>query len=121
VRGTLATHPDMPLESLLAWEREAARVQGEIEAAEAQLRALESRTGRVTVRIVYQAEGSMAAMRWWQPIEATLGNSLVLLGRSTAAALEFVIRLLPWVPILWLGWVVSRRLGRWWRGRRAAG
>ncbi len=120
LRAVLQRNPDMPIADLLAWEREFARVQGEIEGAESQLRALQLRTGMVAVALTYRAqEAQPSRPHWLQPITDQLRDAHRILARSAGAMLGLAIALLPWLPLAWLGWLGLRRFRRWRAGLKA--
>jgi hypothetical protein len=118
LRETLARNPSMPLADLLAWERELARVQGEIESAESQLRALQLRTQRVAVEVQYSEHPVQP--RWWQPLSQVIGSAHVDLVANLAIMLETAIALLAWAPLILLALWAGLRYRRWRRARDAA-
>lgn len=110
--ATLNDRAAMPLADLLAWERELARVQGELEGAESQLRSLSTRAATIAVAVTYEGERSLVLPRGAAPIEGALRDGLSLSVASLAEAIRFVLIALPWLPILALGFVVLDWLRR---------
>lgn len=113
---TLDDRAAMPLADLLAWERELARVQGELEGAESTLRALSGRAASIAVAVSYEASGGGWLPADAAPIEEAFRDALSLLVESLADAIRFLLVALPWLPILLLGWLLLRWLAR--RSRR---
>lgn len=115
---TLAERTAMPLDDLLGWERELARVQAEIEAAESTLRALSGRAAMVGVAVAYERARGLWLPEGAAPIEDALRDGLALSVESFAEAIRFLLIALPWVPILLLLWLALGWAFRRGRGRR---
>lgn len=114
LRSVLQANPNMAIADLLAWERELTRVQGEIEAAESQLRALQHRTDMVAVTLTYRVRDAQPKRPYWlSPITDQLGDAHRILARSAGAMLGLAIALLPWLPLGWLLWLGLQRWRRW--------
>jgi hypothetical protein len=121
LRAVLQRNPAMAIADLLVWEREFARVQGEIEGAESQLRALQLRTGMVAVALTYQVQAAPPARpSWLQPITDQVQDAHRILALSAGAMLGLAIALLPWLPLAWLGWLGLRRFRRWRAAQKSA-
>jgi len=110
----------MPLADLLAWERELARVQGEIESAESILRALSVRAGMIAVAVAYEGARDGWLPDGIAPIEDAVNGGLALSVNSLAEAISFVMVALPWLPIVAGGWLLLNWAARRGRGRTAA-
>ena len=108
------------LEQLLEIERELARVQGELDAAESTLAVMRARVSMSTVTVDYASRGAVADPGDGRPL-ADAGDSFMRnLAASSGAILTFVSVLLPWALVLGLAaWGVLALARR--SARRAAG
>lgn len=112
------------LQDLLQIERELARVQGEIESMQGQLRHLARVTERVNVRVeLRQDRWSNEQVSVFTPLRSALDESASLFFRSLGNVILAIVFLTPWmvlgVPAIWL-------LAKTWKGlkrlvRRRAG
>ena len=90
------------LEQLLEIERELARVQGELDAAESTLAVMRARVSMSAVTVDYASRGAVADPGDGRPL-ADAGDSFVRnLAASSAAILTFVSLVLPWALVLGL-------------------
>lgn len=106
----LRTRPGK-LQELLETERELARVQGEIDAAQSQLAVMRERVNMSVLNMGYQSKPSVVTSGTFEPASDAIND----FGRMLATALGLIIRVvafaLPFViigaPIVW--WVLRRR------------
>lgn len=101
------------LAQLLEIERELARVQGEIDAAESSLAVMRARVAMSTVTLTYASGGAVVDPGDGAPL-AQAGDSFAAnLAGSLAAILTLISLLLPWAVVLalvaWGVWAVARR------------
>jgi hypothetical protein len=115
----LATHPGR-VSDLLEVERELARVQGEIDAAQSELNMMRGRVAMSQVNLTYASRGELAPQSAWSPLRSAIEGFLGMVSSSLALIVVVLGALLPWLAIsaiaLWLG---RKRLARLW-GRRKA-
>ena len=106
------------LPDLLTLEREIARVNGEIESATANLKALRARVSMSVVNISYTSERSAISSSSVSPIGAALKDFVSILSHTTGGVIRFAAFLLP----LMLFVIIPGFLGiRWlWRRRKIA-
>lgn len=109
---------DAKLPDLLALERELARVQGEIESATANLKALRARVSMSVVNISYTSERVAVSRSSVSPIGEALKDFVGIVSEGLASVIRFLAILLPWMIFVILP---SLFMLRWfWRRRRAA-
>ena len=114
LEALLATR-DAKLPDLLTLERELARVQGEIESATANLKALRARVSMSVVTINYSSERAAISRSSLSPIGEALKDFVGILSASLAAFIRMLAVILPWLFLLIPGFYLSRKL---WRKRR---
>jgi hypothetical protein len=114
----LLERPSDEIGDLLAVERELARVQGELDSARSQLRVMRTRVDMSRLDLSYAPIVNPVSSRALAPVEAALRNFLSTLAGSLAtvitiiaAAIPFVLILIPLIVLVWRGF-------RRWRGRR---
>ena len=109
---------DAKLPDLLALERELARVQGEIESATANLKALRARVSMSVVNLSYTSERVAVSRSSVSPIGSALKDFVGILSEGVAGVILFFAFMLPWfIFVIIPGFF----LGRWfWRRRRKA-
>jgi len=109
---------DAKLPDLLALERELARVQGEIESATANLKALRARISMSVVNLSYTSERVAVSRSSVSPIGSALKDFVGILSEGVAGVILFFAFMLPWfIFVIIPGFF----LGRWfWRRRRKA-
>lgn len=111
---TLSQRQNLSAEDLIKIESELSRVQGELDQATAQKRSVGERINRERLNL-YFSEHSTAGNAA-KPIMREWAEAMPLLGDSTASALRFLIRAIPWLPIVagglvllsWI-WRIARR------------
>lgn len=116
----LLERPTDEVDDLLAAERELARVQGDIDSARSQLAVMRARVNMSAMTLNYGTLTNPVSIGAFAPVEAalrnflsTLSGSLALVITIIAAAIPFVIILIPLIILVWRGF-------RRWRGRRRA-
>jgi hypothetical protein len=102
-------------DDLIKIEAEISRTQSEIEQIEGQRRDLADRIAKENLSISFEAQSTVADA--FQPIREVWQDSLRLLGQSAAAAIGFLVAIIPWIPVVVLGFFGMRWL--WRRMRRA--
>ena len=120
LQGLLANHPGK-VSDLLAVERELARVQGEIDAAQSELTVMQGRVAMSDVTLKYVASDVLgASVR--SPLGIALHDFFQLSATSLAAMISVVAALLPWALLAaLLAWLFRKRLpGLRWPFRRKA-
>jgi hypothetical protein len=88
-------------DDLIKIEGEISRTQAEIEGIEAQRRDLAERIAKENLSISFEAQST--ASDALQPVRDVWQNSLRVLGGSAAAVLALMVGILPWIPVLLLG------------------
>lgn len=112
---TLASQRADKLRDVLDLERELARVQGEIDSLDGQLRQVENVTRNVTVTMRFTKPASAMHDSAWVPLRDAGAKVSMTFTRSIANLLLFAATILPWLlAALPLGWLIARR----WRRRR---
>lgn len=111
------------LKDILETERELARVQGELDSMAAQRKALANETEKILLFAEYRPEPSIGETGAMQPLAEAWRGAGRAFAESLAAALLFIVQVLPWlvivVPAIWGTWKGLRRLSGWWRARAA--
>lgn len=107
---------DAKLPDLLALERELARVQGEIESATANLKALRARVSMSVVNISYTSEAVAVSRSSFNGIQLALEEFIENLMDGLAGVITFVAVILPWLIFV----IIPGLFGlRWfWRRRK---
>ena len=106
------------VEELVQVERELARVQGDIEAAEARIRVMRGRVSMSRLDLNYSSTVDPVSRSAFDPLGRALRNLAGTFASGLAGVITFIAAALPWliviVPVFWL-------LGRWlrslWRKR----
>jgi hypothetical protein len=88
-------------DDLIKIEGEISRTQAEIEGIEAQRRDLAERIAKENLSISFEPQST--ASDALQPVRDVWQNSLRVLGGSAAAVLALMVGILPWIPVLLLG------------------
>lgn len=104
------------VEELIRVERELARVNGDIESATAQLRAMRARVSMSTADLSYQSEIRSISRTTVNPVaEAFRDFAGIVLG-GLAIVIRLVAALIPWliviIPAIWLITLWRRRVNR---------
>jgi hypothetical protein len=109
------------IEDLVSVERELARVQGEIEAAEARLRVMLGRVRMSSLTINYATRAEAVRPGALSPLGEAFGDLLENFARGLAAVITFLAFALPWmIVILPVFWLLGRWLRSLWRRRKDA-
>lgn len=116
----LLERPGASVEELVSVERELARLQGEIEGAEARLRVMRGRVSMSDLTLNYASRIDPVSRSAFDPLGRALRNMASTFANGLADVITFIAAALPWliviVPVFWL-------LGRWlrglWRRRKA--
>jgi len=107
---------DAKLPDLLSLERELARVQGEIESATANLKALRARVSMSIVTINYSSKHKAVSHSSISPIKSALKDFVSVISNGVAGVIYVFAYMLPWFIFLILPGVF---VGRWmWRRRK---
>ncbi len=107
---------DAKLPDLLALERELARVQGEIESATANLKALRARVSMSVVNLNYTSERVAVSRSSVAPIGDALKDFVGIVSSGLAGVIRFLAFMLPWMIFIIIpGLFILRWL---WRRRR---
>lgn len=111
----LLERPTDEVDDLLAVERELARVQGQIDSARSQLAVMRARVDMSRLDLNYRAAPRAVSAGAFQPVSraltdflSTLASSLAVVITIIAAAIPFVLILIPLIILVW----------RWFRRRR---
>ena len=108
--SVLSKRGNASTDDLIKIEGEISRAQAELEQLDAQKRALAERIARENMNIAFEAQSTVGDAL--QPVRDVWQSSLRILGESTGAALGFMIRALPWIPVLVLAFFLVRWLWR---------
>jgi hypothetical protein len=90
------------LEQLLEIERELARVQGELDAAESTLAVMRARVSMSTVTVDYASRGAVVDPGDGRPLKDAGDRFARNLAASSAAILTFISLVLPWAAVIGL-------------------
>lgn len=101
---------------LLEVERELARVQGEIDSLEGQIRATLAVTEKINFEINFHTPASIARPGTWSPVRNAWNEAGSTFAGSIAVLLYVLAGGLPWLCVLWLA---AWGLWRLWRMRQA--
>lgn len=103
----LLSHEEASVEELVQLERELARVQGEIESAEAQLQAMRVRVTMSMLNLNYSTQRPTVSSGAFDPVGRAVGNSVRDFSRALGQVITFLVSVLPWmiviIPVGWLG------------------
>jgi len=115
--NTLLERGDANIEELIQIERELARVQGEIESGDAQLRAMRARVSMSTANLQYTTRFTPTGGGAFDPVSDAIENSVRYFSSGLGGVITFVSLGAPWlILILPLIWLLLR-----WRARVNAG
>lgn len=107
--AALAKRSDLSVSDLMKIEAELSKVEADLGAALAEKRDIEGHIAKEIVTVSFsEREGALA------PIGRVMANAGDTLVSSAASAIEFLIRIVPWLPILFAGlwlvrWLWSKR------------
>lgn len=116
LRLLVASHNVAKVSDLLEVEQQLARVQGEIDSAEGQMRATLAVTEKVSFDITFRAPASFSQPGSWEPLRNAWNRMGNTFAESLAALMYFVAGGLPWFVV---GGGVVWGLRRLWRARKA--
>jgi len=116
--AALEKRPDLRIDDLIKLEGEAARVQGELDAATSQQRTLTDGIAREDVSI--QLNETTETVEPVGPIAQAWHDGGETLAENTASALRFVIGAVPWLPVAAAGLYFIAWLWRLFRRRQKA-
>jgi hypothetical protein len=106
---------------LLEAEREFARVQGEIDAAQSELAVMRTRVATAELTVDYKSEGVLAPQGVFAPLRSAVSDFLGLMVGAVAVMIEIVAVILPFVLVLGgLWWLLRKRLPKLRRGKPEA-
>lgn len=116
---TLLAERPGKLSELLEVERELARVQGEIDAAQSTLAVMKARVATSALTLRYESGAVTRPTGAWAPLAQAFANVATILARSLAGLVVFVAWAAPWALVLGLAiWALRKRLPRLPRLRR---
>lgn len=94
------------IEELIQIERELARVQGEIESGDAQLRAMRARVSMSTIHLQYTTRHTATGGGAFEPVVEAVSNSVRYFSSGLGAVITFIALGAPWLillmPLIWL-------------------
>lgn len=112
LQALLATRPGK-LADLVELERELARVQGELDAAQSQLAVMRQRIATSQIEITYESAGVLAPQGVWSPLARAFGDFLAIVAYTLAGLVRFVAWTAPWLLIGGLlAWLFRKRIPR---------
>ena len=118
----LLERPGASVEELVSVERELARLQGEIEGTEAQLRVMRGRVSMSALMLNYTSRTEPVSRGAFEPLGRALRNVAANFASGLADVITFIASALPWLIVII---PVLAVLGGWLRGlirrRKAAG
>ena len=106
----LANRRNAGTDDLIKIEGEISKTQAEIEQIEGQQRDLADRIAKENLSISFEA--SSTASDAFQPVREVWQGSLKLLAESAASAIALVVGIIPWIPVVLLGFFGGRFLWR---------
>lgn len=110
----LAKRSNLSIDDIIRLEAEQSRVQGDLDDALAKLRDLNEGLARERLDVELSERAGLAG-----PVARVWNNAASLLIESTANALQFLIQILPWLPIVGAGIFVASWLWRRFRRRQS--
>lgn len=112
LQNLLATRPGK-LADLIELERELARVQGELDAAQSELAVMRQRVATSEVTITYESQGVLAPEGVGAPLAEAFGDFMGIIVYTLAAMVRLVAWLAPWVLVGGVvTWFFRKRLRR---------
>lgn len=115
----LLERPGASVEEMVQVERELARVQGDIEGSEAQIRAMRGRVSMSSLTLNYTSRVDPVSRSAFDPLNRALRNLTGNFARGLANMLTFLAGFLPWlIVIVPAGWILTRWLGGMMKRRR---
>jgi hypothetical protein len=112
---TLLANQSGDIGDLLAVERELARVQSELDAAQANLEIVRKRIDMSTLDLSYQSAPAALSQSAFAPIGSAFNNFMEIFSRAVALIIKLIAGLTPFVLLgVPLGWL----LRHWWRRRQ---
>jgi len=117
----LLERPGASVEEMVQVERELARVQGDIEGSEAQIRAMRGRVSMSALTLNYTSRVEPVSRSAFDPLDRALRNLTGNFARGLANMLTFLAGFLPWlIVIVPTGWFLTRWFGGMLKRRREA-
>lgn len=113
LEGHLSTR-NAELKDLLSLERELARVQGQIESADAMLKTYKTRISMSELHLSYTSRAKAVSTSAIEPITQALSRFVRTISESIAAVIYFIAAILPWfifiiLPLIFLlRWLMPR-------------
>jgi predicted small lipoprotein YifL len=110
----IAKRPGLSVDDLIKVEGELAKAQSDLDEATSKKEDVGDRATRERVTVSMEEHAGVGDA--FRPVGRIWRSSLELLGESTASALQFLIELIPWLPVIagasflvrWL-WRIARR------------
>lgn len=111
---TLSKRPSLSVDDLIKIESELSKTQGQLDDLTSQKRDIDERIGEERMTVLLDKPSDTGSM--FRPSVMVWHNAMTLFGESTANALQFLIQVIPWLPLItgaiflipWL-WRVARR------------
>jgi len=111
--AALSKRSDISVADLMKVEAELSKAEADLGAAEAEKHDIDGRIAKEVVSVSFNERESVLA-----PIGRVFANAGATLIDSVANAIEFLIRVIPWLPIVLAGLWLIRWL--WWRRKKAS-
>lgn len=109
------------LSDLLDVERELARVQGEIDAAQSELEMMRARVAMSEVTLSYESEGVLAPQGVFAPLARATSEFVGIIALGLAAMVRLVAWIMPWLVVIGTpAWIFRKRLFKGRLSRNAA-
>ena len=96
--GVLAKRRNASTDDLIKIESELSKTQTELEQIQSQKQQLAERIAKENMNISFEAQSTVGDA--FQPVRSVWQSALRILGESTGAAIGFIIRLIPWLPLI---------------------
>jgi len=112
--GVLAKRNNASTDDLIKIEGELSKTQTELEQTQSLKQQLAERIAKENMSISFEAQSTVGDA--FQPVRSVWQSALRIFGESTGAAIGFIIRLIPWLPLVALAFYLVplawRRLRR---------
>lgn len=110
LQALLASRPGK-LSDLVELERELARVQGELDAAQSQLEVMRQRVAMSEIDVTYESAGVLAPQGVWSPLARAFADFLGIIALTLGLMVQLIAWTAPWIVIGGaLVWVFRKRL-----------
>ena len=113
--AVLAKRSDLSVADLMKVEAELSKVEGDLDAALSDKRDVGERIAKERLTVSLGEKQALSA-----PIARVWHNAVDTFVESTANAIDFLIRVIPWLPIVAGGVFLVSLFWRWFRRRKAA-